>query len=199
MIDTFSLQVPVAVFSFALFIYLSVSDTPSAEVVPPWMCRIQCRPTDCNVKNSSDCGEEEVYVSSDSWRWCPCCTANCCGACVRVVGTYLIKRYIATFAGVRADAICYEWLSESHSGCLAYRIAIGMTGCYLCVLSQIGLFGCHGNETIFRVSVSRWQHTLVMVRASFVSDVRVLFRFCGYRVSVQLRVDCMAARQMTGT
>jgi ABC-type Fe3+-siderophore transport system permease subunit len=81
----FFFQIVFAVFSFAYVVFLSANHGSGLSIVNPIICRIPCSFFSCGVTNASDCNAGEHYVQSR--RWCLCCGANCCGACVKTVGT----------------------------------------------------------------------------------------------------------------
>jgi hypothetical protein len=75
-------QISAAAFCFACILLVSATEGQLTRI--PFRCGIVCRPEFCAVKNPSDCQTGEQYV--ESRRWCLCCLANCCPACVTTVG-----------------------------------------------------------------------------------------------------------------
>jgi hypothetical protein len=74
-------QMSAAAFCFACILFVSATEGQNI----PIQCKFVCRPEFCGVTSPSDCHAGEQYVQSR--RWCDCCTANCCAACVTTVGT----------------------------------------------------------------------------------------------------------------
>jgi uncharacterized membrane protein len=78
------LQISVAAFCLACILSLSATEGSRVPVSSP-QCKFVCHRYLCGVINDSDCRAGEEYM--DSRRWCGCCYANCCSACVRTLGT----------------------------------------------------------------------------------------------------------------
>ncbi|XP_023708604.1 uncharacterized protein LOC111865102 isoform X2 [Cryptotermes secundus] len=77
-------KIVIAVFSFAYTVLLSANHGSGLSIWPPTVCRFVCSTSACGVTNASDCHTDEQYVQRR--RWCDCCFANCCGACVKTIG-----------------------------------------------------------------------------------------------------------------
>jgi hypothetical protein len=68
----------------AICVACVLSVSVAANVIIP-ICNIPCRTEFCGVTDPSACSAGEQYVPSR--KWCVCCFANCCAACVTTVGT----------------------------------------------------------------------------------------------------------------
>jgi hypothetical protein len=123
----------------------------------------------CTVTNASDCVTGEEYISSR--KWCFCCSANCCGASLTNLRTYLITQYIVAFAVVRADA----FRCESHPGSHAYRKSRVWHSMFCAYLHMF--FFCNGNEMILIFSIASEDGCIARLCQSFVREVRDFFRF----------------------
>ena len=133
MTHTFPLQVLLAVFPLGLFIFPSANQATTAHF-RRIVCFIPCSHFGtCGVTNASACVAGEEYVARR--KWCLCCGANCCGACVTTVGTYVIRQhFVKSFCDWRR---CVPlWVTESHPGCYAYWFSMSMTAWMLLTVTD---------------------------------------------------------------